>query len=71
MADLFGASGPTIVEPKEPRKDRTHWLYIMVIAAVILGILMGLFMPDTVKSHNLAILGTYCQGTVGTAQWRT
>jgi aerobic C4-dicarboxylate transport protein len=59
VADLFGASGPTIVEPKEPRKDRTHWLYIMVIAAVILGILMGLFMPDTVKSHNLAILGTY------------
>jgi aerobic C4-dicarboxylate transport protein len=29
-----------------PRRDRTHWLYLAVIAAVALGILVGLVFPD-------------------------
>jgi aerobic C4-dicarboxylate transport protein len=29
-----------------PRQDRTHWLYLSVIAAVALGILVGLVFPD-------------------------
>ncbi|MCW2576294.1 MAG: dctA [Modestobacter sp.] len=29
-----------------PRRDRTHWLYLSVIAAVALGIVVGLVFPD-------------------------
>jgi Na+/H+-dicarboxylate symporter len=29
-----------------PRRDRTHWLYLAVIAAVLLGIAVGLLFPD-------------------------
>ena len=57
MADLYQDSGPTIVEPKEPRKDRTHWLYIMVIIAVILGIIVGFVAPAFAVSCG--ILGQY------------
>ena len=32
--------------PPRPRRDRTHWLYLSVIAAVALGILVGLVFPD-------------------------
>ncbi len=32
--------------PKDPPKNRTHWLYIAVIVAVGLGILVGLLFPD-------------------------
>ncbi|MGB3482542.1 MAG: cation:dicarboxylase symporter family transporter [Mycobacterium sp.] len=40
-----------------PRKrDRTHWLYIGVIVAVIGGIIVGLTAPDT--GSDLGILGT-------------
>src|SRR3954470_11857327 len=28
------------------RRDRTHWLYLSVIAAVVLGIVVGLLFPD-------------------------
>ncbi|WP_275266131.1 cation:dicarboxylate symporter family transporter [Nocardioides caldifontis] len=31
---------------KEQRKDRTHYLYIAVIVAVVLGITLGFFVPD-------------------------
>lgn len=57
VAELYGGSGPTIVEPKEPRKDRTHWLYILVIIGVILGIIVGFVAPDFAK--KCAILGQY------------
>jgi len=56
VADLY-QDGPRIVEPKEPRKDKTHWLYIMVIIAVILGVVVGLVNPTLAKSFG--ILGTY------------
>ncbi|GAA4723161.1 C4-dicarboxylate transporter DctA [Nocardioides endophyticus] len=36
----------TDAAPKSPPKNRTHWLYIAVIAAVGLGILVGLLFPD-------------------------
>jgi aerobic C4-dicarboxylate transport protein len=29
-----------------PRRDRSHWLYLAVIAAVALGILVGFLAPD-------------------------
>ncbi|WP_345473640.1 cation:dicarboxylase symporter family transporter [Glutamicibacter ectropisis] len=38
------------------KKDRTHWLYIMVIAAVVLGAAIGLIAPEVGKS--LKPLGT-------------
>ncbi|MCW4466962.1 cation:dicarboxylase symporter family transporter [Glutamicibacter sp. MNS18] len=38
------------------KKDRTHWLYIMVIAAVILGATLGLVAPEVGKA--LKPLGT-------------
>ncbi|OYO18617.1 C4-dicarboxylate transporter DctA [Enemella dayhoffiae] len=36
--------------PAQPRKkDRTHWLYILVIVAVIAGVILGLVAPETAK----------------------
>lgn len=37
-------------------KDRTHWLYLAVIAAVIAGVIVGLTAPGVGKS--VAVLGT-------------
>src|SRR6478609_7970372 len=36
----------TDTAPTSPPKNRTHWLYMAVIAAVGLGILVGLLFPD-------------------------
>ncbi len=47
------ASGPAADRtPAMPakKKDRTHWLYIMVIASVILGAAVGLLFPEFGKS---------------------
>jgi aerobic C4-dicarboxylate transport protein len=41
--------------PPKKKRDKTHWLYIMVIVAVIAGIVVGLVAPDTGKS--LGVLG--------------
>ncbi|MGB3474442.1 MAG: cation:dicarboxylase symporter family transporter [Mycobacterium sp.] len=38
------------------RRDRTHWLYIAVIAAVVVGIAVGLVAPEVGKS--VGVLGT-------------
>jgi aerobic C4-dicarboxylate transport protein len=38
------------------RRDRTHWLYIAVIVAVVAGVVVGLLAPGVGKS--VAILGT-------------
>ena len=32
--------------PPAKRRDRTHWLYLAVIAAVVLGIVVGFVFPD-------------------------
>ncbi len=44
-------------EPATPRRrDRTHWLYIAVIAAVVIGVVVGLVAPEVGKS--VGVLGT-------------
>lgn len=48
--------GPKIAESKAPKKDRTHWLYIAVIIAVLGGIAFGLIAPDS--ASNMKIVGT-------------
>jgi aerobic C4-dicarboxylate transport protein len=40
-----GSSGDGAAAPKH--RDRSHWLYIAVIIAVVLGALVGGFLPDT------------------------
>jgi aerobic C4-dicarboxylate transport protein len=41
------ASGSATAEQTAPaRRDRTHWLYIAVVIAVILGIIVGFVFPD-------------------------
>ncbi|RUP33586.1 MAG: cation:dicarboxylase symporter family transporter [Mycolicibacterium sp.] len=39
-----------------PRRDRTHWLYIAVLVAVVGGVAVGLIAPGVGK--DIAILGT-------------
>lgn len=46
----------TGVQPDRPRRDRTHYLYIAVIAAMVLGALVGLIWPEVGK--ELKPLGT-------------
>ena len=54
MANQLDAVAP----PDEPKKkrDKTHWLYIAVIIAVVAGVIVGLTAPGVGKS--LGILGT-------------
>src|SRR4051794_36610615 len=41
------AAGSTSTETRpQRRRDRTHWLYVAVIAAVVLGIAVGFAFPD-------------------------
>ena len=42
-------TSPTIPEPKERPRDRSHWLYIAVIIAVLAGITFGIVAPDAAK----------------------
>jgi aerobic C4-dicarboxylate transport protein len=47
----------TSAPPDKPEKrDRTHWLYIAVIIAVVAGVAVGLLAPDVGKS--VGVLGT-------------
>jgi aerobic C4-dicarboxylate transport protein len=41
-----GADGAADTGTPSRKRDRTHWLYLSVIAAVALGILVGLVFPD-------------------------
>jgi aerobic C4-dicarboxylate transport protein len=50
MTDQLDTSSP----PK--KRDRTHWLYIAVIVAVVAGVAVGLLAPDVGKS--VGVLGT-------------
>lgn len=47
---------PRIAESKKPRKDRTHWLYIMVIVAIVAGVTFGLVDPAHAKEWK--VVGT-------------
>lgn len=42
--------------PKKAKRDRTHWLYILVIIGVVGGVVVGLVAPDT--GSALGVLGT-------------
>lgn len=42
-------------KPQKQKRDRTHWLYIMVIIGVVAGIIVGLVAPEVGKS--LGVLG--------------
>jgi aerobic C4-dicarboxylate transport protein len=50
------AEPPAEGEPKAKKKDRTHWLYILVIVGVVGGVVVGLVAPDT--GSALGVLGT-------------
>lgn len=61
MATSPASTGVLDPEPTAPdtppvKKDRTHWLYIMVIIAVVAGATIGLVAPDLGKA--LKPLGT-------------
>ena len=53
---------PTTPEPpqpptgEKPKRDRTHWLYIGVIIAVVAGVAVGILAPGVGK--DLGVLGT-------------
>src|SRR3978361_356154 len=49
---------PALPEETAPpeKRDRTHWLYIAVIIAVVGGVIVGLLAPDVGKS--VGVLGT-------------
>jgi aerobic C4-dicarboxylate transport protein len=49
---------PPVPDPPAPpkRRDRTHWLYIGVIVAVVAGVVVGLAAPGVGKS--VGVLGT-------------
>ena len=55
MATSPASTGVLDPEPAAPqeapaKKDRTHWLYIMVIVAVVAGAALGLLAPDLGKA---------------------
>lgn len=47
---------PTPPEAPRQKRDRTHWLYIAVIVAVVAGVAVGIVAPDVGKS--VGVLGT-------------
>lgn len=53
MSSLSTHPGPVIPEPKQKPRDRTHWLYIAVIVAVVAGVLFGLFAPAAAKEWKV------------------
>ena len=50
-----GSSAAAPAQGGRTRRDRSHWLYIAVIAAVVLGALVGGFFPDA--GASLSVLG--------------
>jgi len=57
MASAGEPGTDTAAEAEKPKKkDRTHWLYIMVLVAIVAGIIVGLASPDT--GASLGVLGT-------------
>jgi aerobic C4-dicarboxylate transport protein len=51
------ADRSTAAQPPAPKKrDRTHWLYIAVIIAVVAGVIVGLVAPGV--GEDLGVLGT-------------
>src|SRR3954464_2076079 len=50
------ASAPVSAGTPKHRRDRTHWLYLAVVAAVVLGIAVGFAFPEF--AADLKWLGT-------------
>lgn len=50
MAEQLSSQQATEASVQKKTKDRTHWLYISVIASVILGAAVGLMFPEFGKS---------------------
>ncbi|HEV7625155.1 MAG TPA: cation:dicarboxylase symporter family transporter, partial [Streptomyces sp.] len=40
---------PTKAQPARTKRDRTHYLYLAVIGAVLLGVALGFVAPETAK----------------------
>lgn len=49
----MSSSPVRIVEPKKEKKDKSHWLYISVIVAVLAGVILGLVAPDVAVKFEL------------------
>ncbi len=58
----MAAEPATTETPAKARRDRTHWLYISVIVAVLLGIVVGFVFPDF--AVELEWLGTAFVGLI-------
>ena len=58
----MAAEPATTETPAKARRDRTHWLYISVIVAVLLGIVVGFAFPDF--AVGLEWLGTAFVGLI-------
>ncbi len=58
LAEVFDneAGGLPDMTDQAPRRDRTHWLYIAVLIAVVGGVAVGLIAPGVGK--DIAVLGT-------------
>jgi aerobic C4-dicarboxylate transport protein len=58
LAEAFDieAGGLPEMTDQAPRRDRTHWLYIAVLVAVVGGVAVGLIAPGVGK--DIAVLGT-------------
>ncbi|MCH8614280.1 cation:dicarboxylate symporter family transporter [Arsenicicoccus dermatophilus] len=46
---MAASTHPQIPEPTSPPRDRSHWLYIAVIVAVLGGIAFGILAPEQAK----------------------
>ena len=46
------------------RRDRTHWLYLAVIAAVLGGVALGLIAPSAGKEVGVAFIYFLAMSTV-------
>jgi aerobic C4-dicarboxylate transport protein len=56
------ATGTDAASPRAARRDRTHWLYLAVIAAVALGIAVGFAFPEF--ATGLKWIGTAFVGLI-------
>lgn len=55
---MQGSNPPSAADPSTApvRRDRTHWLYVAVLGAVVLGVVVGLVAPRV--GENVGVLGT-------------
>ena len=49
MSSPFTDTSTTATPPARKKRDRTHWLYVAVIVAVVAGVVLGLVAPAAAK----------------------